>query len=209
MRNLHLITPEPDEQPISIEGLLSLMGPDKLDPIEQKVRVLRESFACPLIVRDHDEFLRVIYDYYAQYFIAFYTADPRKSVREIQKDFWKDLALQFFRQHVSAKTGDLRTAERNAQLGRDGGMIAVIDAITEGILQTHLKIYIERVFYERIPRSDYDTKLRLAQELLRKYGSLLFPGEELAPDYFLAMDIETVIQAFVQHIHAIRREWRY
>jgi hypothetical protein len=103
----------------------------------------------------------------------------------------------------------MRTAERNAIAGREGGLIAVIDALTDGIIKLHTKTYVQAVFFEHIAPSDYQTRLRLAEQLLKKYGPFLFPGEELLPHYILGANLEAFINGFVTHLHALRREWRY
>jgi excisionase family DNA binding protein len=73
-------------------------------------------------------------------------------------------------------------------------VIAVIDALAEGILKAHLERYIKSVFLDLIAPSDYNTRLRLAEELLRKYGPLLYPGEQLLHPAFLAVNLEQFIK---------------
>jgi hypothetical protein len=209
MSTLRIPIPDPANESVSLRQLLDLLSPDKLGTIHQMVRTMREAFQCPYIARDYNDFLRVIYDYFTHYQLTFFNADiKRGTVHHQTSDYWKDLSMEFMQKHLGSYQGDLRTAERNAVTGRDGGMIAIIDAMTDSLTKLHTKLYVERVFREYIPQSDLDTRMRLAQELLKQYGDFLFKGEELLPYFFLGMNIEEVIQAFVNHLHNIRRNLR-
>ena len=105
--------------------------------------------------------------------------------------------------------GDIRLAERNAIMGREGGISAVIDAIRDGIIKVLTENYVRSVFFEAIAPSDYQTRYRLAEELLKRFGPLLFPNEELLPAAILGHDLEKLVNGFVSHLHGLRRAWRY
>jgi hypothetical protein len=207
MSGLRLVRPDPEREPLRLEALLELLGPDKLNAIDAKAKIMRESFTCPYTVRNYDEFKTTLYEFYAHYQNAFYNIDFKQATHD--DDYWKQYAYDFAQKHLGSYKGDMRTAERNAIAGRDGGMIAVIDTVTESIIKLHTQIYVHSVFFDLIAPSDYNTRYRLADELLKKYGRFLFPDEELMPYYLLGNNLEEFIQGFVTHIHALRREWRY
>jgi len=206
MTNNLFIINAPQPERLSVEALLSLLGPDKLNAIDTKAKIMREAYACPHTVSDFEAFKTTIFEFYAHYQKAFFNADYKNVTdREAARQF----AYRFAEQQLGSYQGGMRAAERNAITGRDGGMIGIIDALTDSIIKLHTETYIRSVFFDRIAPSDYDTRLRLADELLKKYGQYLFPGEELLPHYFLGMNLETFIQAFATHLHSIRRDWRY
>lgn len=201
--------PQPEERPASLDELLSLLDLDKIDVIDQKVRMMRESFQCPYTVPDYNGFLRIAYDYFAHYQKTFYGVDIKvANVHQSVPDYWKDLAIDFLKQHLGSYQGDLRTAERNAITGRDGGMIAVTDTITESLTKLHTKTYVERIFQERIAHSDFITRFQLGKELVKKYGQFLPEGDEILPYEYFAINIEASIQAYANYINAMRRNAR-
>lgn len=204
MATLHLIRPQLAQEPLTVDELLALLGPDKLNAIDAKAKLMREHYPCPYTVPNYDAFKETLVGFYTHYHTAFY-GDPGQATKT---PGWKELAYDFAQQHLGGHNG-IRTAERNAITGREGGMISVIDTLTEAITKVHTENYVRAVFFDTIAPSDYDTRLRLANEILNRYGRFLFPGEELLPHYVLGMNLEAFINGFVTHLHALRRDWRY
>lgn len=207
MTPLHLVKPKKER--LTVEDLLALLGPDKFDAIEQQVKTMRESYPCPFTVRNYDAFKDTLCDFYAHYQTVFFSFALREVKEPSEQRAWKNFAYTFIERHLGGYKGGIATAERNAITGREGGMISVIDSLTEGISKLHTETYIQGVFFDHIGRSDYETRFRLAEELLKKYGSFLFPGEELLHHAILGMNLEAFFHGFTTHLHALRREWRY
>jgi len=193
----------PREDP-TLQQLLGLLSSDKFDKIEQQARLMRETFQCPPFARDYDEFKNVIHKFFAHYQKAFFNVDILKSKYEWADEFWKSHAVDFAQRLL----GNMRAAEMKALTGREGGLIGVINQLTEGILRLHAENYVKNVFYDHIPASDFDLRLRLTRELLKTHGQRLFPGEQMLPDFLLMADIESVIKAFVAQLEPIRRSLR-
>jgi len=203
MTPLRLIKNDRANDPRAIvRELLQLLAPTNFDAIDQKIYLIRESYRCPYTVPDYESFNNTLCDYIRHYHKGYYgvdiTIDPGGAS--------KNLAYDMVRQHLQ---GDLRTWERNALTGREGAMVATVDALTEGLLKLHRETYIRRVFMDNIGASDIHTRLLLAEELLAMFGKYLFPNDELLPAYFWVNNFEALMQGFAAHLHDIRREWRY
>jgi len=206
MHNLHLVKEQAERGRVTLDQLLGLLGPAEFDAIDAKARQMRESYNCPFMVRSHAEFKERLFDFWAHYLKAFFNRDFKNTNLALD-EFTKNNAYQFIEQHLGGYK-EILSAERNAITGRDGGMIDVLDKITESITKIQTEIYIRSVFFELIEPGDYDTRLRLAEELLKKYGPVLFPGEQLLPHYILGHDLEAFIQGFVTQLQGLRRQWR-
>jgi hypothetical protein len=102
----------------------------------------------------------------------------------------------------------ITTLERCKQNFHDFIWLTHDNRTVDVLIRLHREAYLRSVFFERIAPSDYDPRLRLADEL-KKYGGILFPGEELLPHYFMGMNLEEVIKSFLTHLEELRREWRY
>ena len=208
---LQIVKPRISQGPLSINELLGLLHPDHYDAIDRDVRQMRQSYYCPAVVRDYEEFKDVLHSYYKHYQKAVFDIDEDAAThdehhRKIMREYaYREIAERL----LGAYQGDLRTAERNAIMGRDGGMIRVIDAMTEGITKFLTENYIRAVFMDAISPSDYNTRFRLAEELIKRFGPVLFPHEELLHPAILGHDLEKLMNGFVQHLHSLRRAWRY
>lgn len=209
MSALRFVMPRPEKR-LTIDELLSELSQDKFDAIEAAARIMREHFTCPPTVPNYDAFKDVLCDFYAHYMKTFYNAtiDPRDPV-------WRDMAYEFAQRNITKynpslqvrQARDLHEQERNAITGRNGGMITVIDDFTDAIIKLHINGRIHSVFFDLISPSDYDTQLRLADELLKKYGEL-FTDEELIPHYIVGMNLEEFVSSFIHMLTPIRRAWR-
>lgn len=211
MSQLHLVQPDGKPQRgVTIEELLALLHPDHFDAIEARARTMREAFTCPPAVPNYEAFKDVLYEYFAHYQKWWFNADLKAAVATVGggADVWRQDAYRFLQEHLGGHDA-IRAAERNAITGREGGMIRVIDEFNEGIIKRHTQTYIQSIFYERIGPSDFATHMRLAAELLARFGPLLFSGEQLLPHYFVGTRLKEILQTFAMHLHAIRKEWRY
>ncbi len=211
MSALHLITPTRER--VTIDDLLGLLGPDKFNQIEATARIMRQTFHCPYTVRDYEEFKDVILSYYALYQKTFYNAD----IGTKNNEYWRHHAYEFAQHHLTKynpglqqhHARDLREQERNSITGRHGGMIRVIDTFTDAIINYHHEQHLHAVFFDLIAPSDYDTRLRLADEFLKKFGSALFPGQQLLPHYLVGLNLEEFITNYVRQLQTFRTGWEY
>jgi hypothetical protein len=195
--SLLLSRPGSEKPPITVAQLLALLDTDHLDAQELRVRRMRESFQCPATVQDHSEFRDWLFALYAHHSKCFYGGPG--APHEYPELVWGHLRRLYQK--------DFNVAERNAILGRDGGLIRVIDDLTDGMVKEQIDTYIDLIFFDYLSR-DLDDKVVLAQELLTHYGNILFPNEKLKHRLLLAVDIETFLKQFATHMHAMRKDWR-
>lgn len=191
---------------VTIATILELLRPEEFDRIEAKIRMMRETFPCPHTVKDYEEFKYLIMLFWAHYHKAMYNMTYGGDARDLP-GLIKEQAFRFVEQHLGGVQG-WSAAERNAIKGREGGMVSVLDSLTDAIVKSHTQSYIQAVFFDVLRPSDYDARLRLAQELLNKYAPVLFPGEELKPYWLLGANIEQFIQGFVTQLQGLRKQWQ-
>ena len=177
MATLQLIKPNPLALPVHIDDLLPCLNPDILDQVAGQVRMTREAFSCPYTARDHADFHDVLFRFWVHYQRTFFHFDF-STVPDVS--LAKSAAHEFLERHLGGYTGGLATAEANAIAGREGGLIAIVDALTEGICKLHTKMYVTSVFTDLVPPNDWDLRFRLAEELLKKFGPFL-EGERVLP----------------------------
>ena len=177
--SLRIVKPRFEEEPLSLEELLAHFGPEHFNKIEATVKIMREEYQCPYTVKNYDEFKSETFNYFAHYQKTFFNADWNTAGTD--HEFKKNFAYDFVAKNLSSYQGGIHRAESNAIKGRDGGLVAIIDALTEAIAKSHVESYIRSVFFDLVPASDYPLRMRLAEELLKKYGQHLFPGEQLLP----------------------------
>jgi hypothetical protein len=207
MAKLHLVKQQRTEQGyVTLDQILSALSPEELDALDAKVKMMREAFPCPYKVNNYEDFKACLDEYWMHYMKWFCYVDY-KAIGMTIDGITKQHAYQFIEQTLGGYQ-ELLTAERNAIAGREGGMIGVIDQITDALGKQITTNYIRSVFFDLIEPGDYDTRLRLAEELLKKYGPYLFPGERLLPHYIIGANLETFIQGFATQLHGIRRQWR-
>jgi hypothetical protein len=227
MTRLSVVRPKEGAAPITLTQILTLLHPDNPDGIagiERDVKELRETFDCPYVVPDYEHFKEVLFRFFRHFHITYYGAaitppSPRDLVstdlmvksealeRASLYQHWKRQSHQFCERYLGHQ--EIHNAERSAITGRDGGVIAIIDKITDAILKEHIEIYVHSVFYEFIPSSDFDLRYRLAAELMSKYGQYLFPDEELLHPMVAATNLEAFVSNFSKMLHGLRRIVRW
>jgi hypothetical protein len=198
MSSLLLVArPESEKPPITITQFLTLLDTDHLDAAELRVRQMREAFQCPATVADRAEFRNQLFAFSAHHDKWFYGI--ASTPHEYPELVWGHLRRLYQK--------DFYDAERQAMLGRDGGLIRVIDELTDGVVKERIDTYIDLVFLDYLPR-DLDEKVVLARELLTHYGNVLFPNDKLKHPFLLAVNIEAFLKQFATHMHTMRKEWR-
>jgi hypothetical protein len=205
MSQLHVV--KPDWRPrLTLDDVLVPLHPDRFDEIEAKVRVMRESFTAPVKVADSEGFKRVLLQFQSHHVLWLRGAPLQRA--DGNTDLQKSEAIDFAETHMKNYSGGLTSAERNAITGRAGGMIGVIDAITDGLVKFHVDAYIKAVFRKLLALSDFETRCWIVEQVMRRYGGELFPDEELKRPEQWAGQMEEFVTSFVMHIHALRGQWR-
>ena len=177
MSNLRLVkNTEPQQQP-TVDELLALLGPDKLNEIDRKAKIMRESFKCPFTVRDYDAFKETLWDFVGHYEQSFFGIDMRT---QADREYWKHYAYQTVERNLSYPGGML-AAERNAITGRDGGMIGIIDAVNlVGELKKGTYVYYHCTGNKGHCAEPYTRQERLNEEITRVLSTLLIPSAVIA-----------------------------
>jgi len=196
---LRLVRPGSGKEPISVPEFLDRLGSREFDRIEAKVRSMRETFHAPPTVADHREYHQQLFRFYAHYLNTFYRSSF--DANQVESLAWD---------HLRRLHKDLHAVERDAILNRNGGFIGIINEITEEMVKQNLESYIDQVFFEYLPTDQY-VRLRLAQELMDQYISVLFPNDpDLKPPFMFAANIEQVLKEFALRLHEMgRRSWRW
>jgi hypothetical protein len=204
MNPLERRKPHVPSRVVHIDDLIPCLNPDIFDQVAGQVRMTRETFPCPYVVRDHDEFHDVLFHYWMHYQRTFFHLD-HANVPDVS--LARGAAYEFVQQHLKGYSGGLRTAEANAIAGREGGMILVVDSLTEGICTLHTKMYVDAVFNELVPPNDWGLRFRLAAELLHKYGAC-FEGVPLQPVEVYGANLEEYVMTVVKIMHEMQKKVR-
>jgi hypothetical protein len=196
---LRLVRPGSGKEPISVPEFLERLGSREFDRIEARVRSMRETFNAPDTVANHAEYHHQLFRFYAHYLNTFYRSSF--DANQVESLAWD---------HLRRLHKDLPAVERDAILNRSGGFIGVINEITDALVKEQIEGYIDLVFFDYIPR-DQEVRLRLAQELMDQYISVLFPNDpELKHPFMFAANIEQVLKEFALRLHEMgRRSWRW
>lgn len=104
------------------------------------------------------------------------------------------------------KEGGFHQSVKNSLKGRHGGLVGVIDTIAEGIKKEAVERYVTAVFLDCVDPLDYDQRVRFMKEYLKRYGSVLLPGEEKLSPYELAVQLESVVEAHVALVNRVREK---
>jgi len=226
MTLLSIIRPKEGAAPITLDQILLLLHPDNptgIGGIEQDLKDLREKFHCPYVVRDYEHFKEILFAFFKHYQITYYDAeitppaqrDLRSTEIEVRSaaleqasvyEHWKQEGYSFCERYIGER--EMSGAARNAIAGREGGMIAIIDNITDAILKESIERYMHSVFFEYVPSIDIQLQIRLAEELMNRCRGLL-PGEELLHIMFPASNLEAFITSYAKLSHPLRRVVRW
>lgn len=203
---------------------MDLLSPAKLNLISLDVKQWREHVHVPVMVATREEFRDLYFALYRSYQQTFpHTAPPGRPSstalesgppalrRQAQEDLiiyerWRAESFAFVTQHLGAD--HLDEHERRCLTGREGGAITFADELAEALEKYHTELYLRRVFYDAFAPWDYETRLRLATELLDHYGRYLFPEDTLQHPVLFAANFEHFIRAFINQLHVIRKAWR-
>lgn len=179
-----------------VQGILNKLHIDVIGRvIEYPHTMIRERYKVPKYVADDSqECIRIMVNYF-QYHYA--------SWMKVRFTMTYELALAKVKDLLSKKGGFAQSI-KNATKGREGGLIAAIDAIAEALKEEATERYIEGVVTSCIDPLDFSLKVALADEYIRVYATHVLPGEKLLSPYELAANFESIIKYHVKWIVSYR-----
>lgn len=120
----------------------------------------------------------------------------------ISDDKAYEIAIPF----LEDKFGDIESTHYNATLGVQGGMIAILDAVADGLRREDEERYIESVFqaYEGDPRQI----VQIMQEYISQVKTFLPPGEEAPSAEVLAKNWRVVLREYSRQIDRLTAAFR-
>jgi hypothetical protein len=189
------------KEPIGVEEFLGLLDYRSLDTVTARVQQMRETFQAK-VPRDRGEYRAELVRFWNHHCLAFYGAAPKPDPSRAPNAY-DDLALNDLERWYG---NSLHDVERDAILNRNGGLIAILDKITEALVKQHIQAYIEGVFFDYMP-TDPHLRLRLAEELLRYFPQLR--GDDMQPAFFFSANIEQVLTKFAMDWNRARMLLRY
>jgi hypothetical protein len=189
---------------VDVQQIIAMLGVEKFAAIERKIREIRESVHLPYIVRDYKEFKRVVTEYHSEYLAKYFHADPRPYVKndENRYKFWQCESIDWLTKLLGGYNAYCK-AEKDSIKGLDGGLIAVIDKVTEKLIEEHKNIYLRTIITDYIEPNDFEHRLKLAEEYLNRFGKHLYGNDHLKHIALIAANIESVIEG---HIMALNQQ---
>jgi len=157
---------------------------------------LDEARACYVMdeirVKDGFEFNDVITAFYAHMFR--HAGSPAGHVDRMALSAEAvDLVKKAFE-----RKGGYNAALSEGMHGSNGGMRLVLDVMTEYLKQQGKEKYIARLFKEIIDPLDWDAKVRLTEDFLKRIGPELPPDLQGLPPKKLASHWETILEHYAE-----------
>ncbi len=200
-------------QATNVQDLIDLLHPDIIGgEVESRFDMIRESYQLlSPIVPDYDAFKAVVTDFYQYAFQEWYNATIEmppamawgQAHRILQRLSLPDARLSRIRTYLDNQ-GGYHLAIKNCLRGRDGGLIKVLDTITEGMKREAVQQYVTSVFLDAIDPLGWDIRIRFMEEYVQRYGHLVLPDEELLSPTELAAHMEAVIESHVGLVNQFR-----
>ena len=204
--------------PITFERFLDLLGAEHLDERENQLLAIRETFTCPFQVA-YDEITGIFGDYHIHLNIRRYHLRPdhyQPRPEDGPLDGWKDRFWQGgdlerqWRHALGAES--LRVARWNAYKGREGGMPAAIDTFTTWVIRSTLEGYISYVMSLHLGDTNdvatyHERQEQLAKRLINRFGTLLFPGEDItrATLFVLNNELSAIVKTLAFTLRSLSR----
>jgi len=169
------------------EFIDDLFSSPRLDREEAETPRMREAFQVRPDANNHEEFTAELFRFYAH-----------------KTDWFSQTKTDLMRLNRQVAIGELtrwygrplHEAERDAFYVRNGGgIIGVIDKMTETIAKEQMEAYFDSIFFDYLP-VDQDVRIRLAEELLERFGSRLYSGPDMKKAEILAANIEHHLKTF-------------
>lgn len=179
-----------------LHGILQLLHISVItEKVDRPHRMIRERWVTPTYVPvDYPEFCKIITGYY-QYHTKAWLGGPTMPA---------DLAFSKAREILEKGQGGYVQIGKCSLGGREGGVIAAIDLIAEGIMEDATEKYITYILSTYVNPLDYDSKVALMKEYRAEYAHVL-PGEELMSAYELAANFDAFIKFHLQWINSFRK----
>ena len=143
-------------------------------------------------VSSFDQFSDLIADYYNHHFTKCVTGGGQLSASEA----W-GRAKEIIEREYRKRGGDIVSAFNNAKDGTNGGMMAVLDIIAEGIKAESVESYICSIFDRHVKPTEWDKKVDIIRQFIRHCGGQLSGSVRSSQPEAYAAEYEKLIRAYV------------
>jgi hypothetical protein len=106
------------------------------------------------------------------------------------------------------RQGGYESAYRFARSGRNGGLGASLDAISQHFKEDQRERYIDHIFHTFIDHYNYEDHVELMRQYVERFGGFMPPEEVRRTPEDLARNYEELIKTHVQVINNIRSSMR-
>jgi hypothetical protein len=145
--------------------------------------------------KDYHECHRYLAKYYSYHFATALRVDvvvpPERAFYEVRRIL--DKAQGGFAGHIG-----------NAVRGRHGGMKALVDLIAEELKNEAIEQYITYTINIAIDNLDWNMRIELMRQYLKRYSKHMLPGEYMKSPEELAASYESVIKYHMQMVNSYR-----
>ena len=164
------------------------------EKVDRPHSMIRENWRTPTYVpEDYNEAVDILTHYY-QYHHQAWMGGPVMPA---------DMAFGHVREALEKAQGGYVQAMKQALAGREGGLVARVDAIAEEIKQDATEKYVIWVLSTFVAPMDFDSKVALMSEYLNEYAHVL-PGEKLMSPYELAANFDAFVKHHIAWINQLR-----
>ena len=179
----------------SIQEIFMLLHIDVVrDKVDRVHHMIRELWVAPVFMPDdYDDFCRMITSYY-QYHHKAYLGGPTMP---------EDLAFSNAQIFIEKGKGDFIQVIKKALAGREGGLPAVIDMISDGFINDTTEKYVNYILNTSVAPFDYDKKVAFMQTYLDEFSHVL-PEERLMSAHELAANFEAFVKFHLEWINSFR-----
>ena len=143
-------------------------------------------------VSSFDRFSDLIADYYNDHFTKCVTGGGRLSASEAG-----GRAKEIIEHEYRKRGGDIVSAFNNAKDGTNGGMMAVLDIIAEGIKAESAERYIRSMFDRHVTPNSWDEKVDIIRQFIRHCGGQLSGSVRSSQPEAYASNYEQLIRSYI------------
>jgi len=143
-------------------------------------------------VSSFDRFSDLIADYYNYHFTRCVSGGGRLSASEAG-----GRAKELIEREYRKRGGDIVSAFNNAQGGTNGGVMAVLDMIAEGIKTESVERYIRSMFDCHVTPNSWDEKVDIIRQFIRHCGGQLSGDVRSAQPEAYASNYEQLIRSYI------------
>ena len=165
------------------------------EKVDRPINMIRERWVCPKYrPDDYEDCCRMLISF-MQYFNSAWTHTSAKMP--------EDIAFSRVENILENKGGFVQVV-KDSLAGREGGIVAVLDMITEKMKDEATESYITYILNRYVNPLEYDSKVSLMQEYINEFAHVL-PGERLMSAYEMASNFEGLINFHLKWIYSFRR----